>query len=204
VWHNSRTMRHAVGLLVIGTLVLVAGASTEELLQRPWPRERRRTLEVGRTAVVWREATRPDHRLFAGADLTVPADLDTAWRSLSDARALGPMTPGVARVDVLEETETHRLVQVTIALRTLLGTRTMQLRYAMDQQPKEWMAFRLVEHPYVAYRGRLDFATSEGGTRLALATELQPRVRIPTWLLRWVERRVVLGGIRAWLRALAP
>lgn len=177
----------------------MAAAPAEEYLARPWPRERARHIEVGRTDVVWREATLKHRQILAGADFTVPSDVATTWSALTDYRALGPLTPGVTRVELLEETPTRRLVQVTIALRTLFGTRTLQLRYAIDQEPPRWVTFRLLENPFVDYRGRVELTAADGGTRLALATALHPRVAIPSWLLLWVERHVVLGGIRTWL-----
>ena len=196
--------------LTVGAAVLLlpptlsAGTIDTEFLQKPWPRQVVRHLEVGRYEVQWRQQAGRREGVFAGVRFLAPLDRASVWEQTRDFSDIGRMTPGVLAVRILEEGPTRQVIQLDVKVLW----RSLQLTFEVEQDPGETIRFRLVNELLGEYWGVCwleDPPTTAGGegatpgTMVELATWLKPSRPIPGGLLLFVERKVFLDGVRNFL-----
>lgn len=196
--------------LAVGTAVfflpaaLSAGAIDTEFLQKPWPRQIVRHLEVGRQEVQWRQRSGRREGVFAGVRFLAPLDRQSVWDKTSDFSDIGRMTPGVTAVRFLDQGPTHQVIQLDVKV---LWKR-LQLTFEVEQDPGRTIRFRLVNDVLGEYRGVCWLEDSPPGaagegkgpqTVVELATWLKPSRPIPAGLLLFVERKVFLDGVKNFL-----
>lgn len=203
--------RADLGWLTLLGVVLVAGpvlAGTIEtdFLQRPWPRQVVRDLEVGRYEVRWRQRASARDGIFAGVRFEVPLAQDIVWDRANDYRDIGQMTPGVSAVRFLEQQPTRQVIQLDIKVLW----KTLQLTFEVEQEPPTVIRFRLVNEALGEYRGVCVLEPhphSEGDqphvekTAMELATWLKPARPVPAGLILFVERMTLLQGVKEFLES---
>jgi hypothetical protein len=173
-----------------------AGSIDTGFLEVPWPKQRVHDYEVGTDTVRWRQHASAKEGIFAGAGFTAPADLQRTWELSTSYTDLGPMTPGVRSVEVVEESENRRVIAIEIKVLW----KELRLVFEIEQKPPDAVRFRLVHEALGDYRGvYLLRAAEHDQTRVEMATWLKPAVRVPSGLVLWVERGVMLKGIRNFL-----
>ena len=74
------------------------------------------------------------------------------------------------------------------------------LTFEVEQEPPHAVRFRLVHDAIWDYRGVCLMHPEGNQTSVELATWLKPAVRVPSGLIAWVERVVMLEGIRKFLK----
>ena len=174
---------------------LSAGTVDTEFLQKPWPKQTVRHLEVGRYEVRWRQRANRREGVYAGVRFTAPLDRASVWDKTSDFSDIGRMTPGVSAVRFLEETPTRQVIQLDV---TVLW-KTLQLTFEVEQDPGRAIRFRLVNKLLGEYWGVCWLEEASAGTIVELATWLKPSRPIPVGLLLFVERKTLLDGVRNFL-----
>lgn len=174
-----------------------AGGSIDTaFLEAPWPRQRVHEYEVGIDTVRWRQRASASEGIFAGASFVAPTDLQRTWELSTAYTDLGPMTPGVSSVQILEQTEHRRVIAIDIKVLW----KELRLVFEVEQEPPKGVRFRMVHEVVGDYRGVFLLRPAEGGgTDVELATWLNPSVPVPKRLVLWVERSVMLKGIRNFL-----
>jgi len=181
-----------------------AGTIDTDFLQRPWPKQRVRTYEVGRAEVRWRQQASKAEGVFAGVRFQVPLPRQQAWDLSSDFSDIGQMTPGVTSVRFLEQTPTRQVIQIDVKVLW----KTLRLKFEVEEEPPKVMRFRLVNQVIGEYRGvcvfeasamRQGSASQEEETTIELSTWLKPARPIPMGWLLFVERMTMLNGIRKFL-----
>ena len=198
------------------------GAIETGFIQKPWPKQRVRHLEVGRHEVRWREwASKPDG-IFASARFETPLPRQTVWDLSNSYTDVGEMTPGVTAVRYLERTERRQVIQVDIKVLWKM----LQLTFEVEQDPPAVARFRLLNDLIGDYRGvcifeelpaqgaggppapaarqsqepgRAAIMTSRPGTAVEFSTWLQPSRPVPMGLVLFVERMTMLQAARRFL-----
>ncbi len=193
------------GRVFVGVVLGVAGflmtppasASIDTaFIEAPWPRQWVHDYEVGTWMVRWRQKASRREGIFAGAGFMAPTDLQQTWALSTDYSDLGPMTPGVNSVTILEETENRRVIAIDIKVLW----KDLHFVFEVEQEPPKAVRFRMVHEIIGDYRGVCWLEPDEdGGTHVELATWLKPAVNVPSRLVLWVERSVMLKGIRSFL-----
>ncbi|OGX44967.1 MAG: hypothetical protein A3I71_07200 [Omnitrophica WOR_2 bacterium RIFCSPLOWO2_02_FULL_63_16] len=187
-----------IGLVIAGLQAasVEAGSIDTAFLEAPWPKQRVHDYEVGTDTIRWRQKAGAGEGIFAGASFTAPADLQRTWGLSTSYADLGPMTPGVRSVQVIEESENRRVIAIEIKVLW----KELRLVFEVEQEPPEAVRFRLVHEVIGDYRGVCLLRAAEPDqTRVEMATWLKPAVRVPSGLVLWVERGVMLKGIRNFL-----
>lgn len=182
---------------------VTAGTIDTDVLQRPWPKQRVRTYEVGRSPVQWRQRASKAEGILAGARFQVPLPRQQVWDLSSDFSDIGRMTPGVTSVTFLERTPTRQVIQIDVKVLW----KTLRLKFEVEEEPPYVMRFRLVNKAIGEYRGVCVFeasapaqgSMSQEETTVALSTWLKPARPIPSGLLLLVERMTMLNGIKSFL-----
>ena len=212
--HSCRTLGIPRSLfwavcLTVGGVPLVTGAASAtidtDVLQRPWPKQWVRDIEVGRYQVRWRQLASRKEGVFAGVRFTAPLDRQALWPKTSDFTAIGRMTPGVTAVRFLEQ-EPHRSV---IQLDIQVLWKTILLTFEIEEDPPRAMRFRLVNETLGEYRGvcwmedppAMPGASMATGTIVELATWFKPARPIPTGLVLLIERMTFLQGVKEFLES---
>ena len=184
--------------------VLSAGTIDTEFLQKPWPKQIIRHLEVGRYEVQWRQRASRRDGVFAGVRFLAPLDRQSVWDKTNDFSELGRMTPGVTAVRFLEQGPTRQVIQLDVKVLW----KTLQLTFEVEQDPPRAIRFRLVNEVLGEYRGvcwledPLETAAgteSQSKTLVELATWLQPSRPLPMGLILVVERMTFLEGVKSFL-----
>lgn len=185
--------------LLLGSASVAAGTINTEVLQRPWPKQRIREVEVGRYQVRCREYASKADGLFAGVQFTVPRDRHAVWTLANDYRDVGTMTPGVTAVRVIQESPTRQVIQVDVKILW----KSLQLNVEMEQEPPNAVRFRLANQAFGEYRGVCTFAEgpTPQSTTMELATWFKPSRPVPMRLLVIVQRVAMLHGTKEFLRA---
>ena len=193
--------------LLLGAVSALAGTIDTEFLQRPWPNQRVREIEVGRQQVRWREYASKSEGLFAGVGFTVPRERQTVWKLANDYHDVGTMTPGVTAVRVIQESPTRQVIQVDVKVLW----KSLRLNFEIEQDPPQAVRFRLINEAFGEYRGVCSFEEApqtmgKGGvqhanTSVDLATWFKPSRPVPMRLLLIVERIAMLRGAKEFLRA---
>lgn len=194
----TRRVLPLIGLVVAGLQAapVCAGSIDTGFLEVPWPKQRVHDYEVGTDTVRWRQKASPKEGIFAGAGFTAPADLQRTWGLSTSYADLGPMTPGVRSVQVVEESENRRVIAIEIKVLW----KELRLVFEVEQEPPDAVRFRLVHEAIGDYRGVCWLrAVEHDQTRVEMATWLKPAVRVPSGLVLWVKRSVMLKGIRNFL-----
>ncbi len=173
-----------------------AGSIDTAFIEAAWPKQWVHEYEVGTDTVRWRQKASRAEGIFAGAGFVAPTDLQKTWELSTSYADLGPMTPGVNAVTIVEETENRRVI--AIDLKVLW--KDLHLVFEVEQEPPKAVRFRMVHDIIGDYRGVCWLESAEGGgTHVELATWLKPSVNVPSRLVLWVERSVMLKGIRNFL-----
>jgi len=198
--------------IVIGSLAMALWAMLSDIclaidterLQRAWPGQVVRQVEVGRSEVRWRQYASRAEGLFAGVAFTAPADRARVWRMATDYDGIGRITPGVLAVRYLERQPTRHVIQVDLKV----FWKTLRLTFEVEQEPPNAVRFQLMHQRVGTYRGVCVFqeVPSANGdpsmhTRVELSTWYQPSRPVPMRLLLLVERMTLLQGTRSFLRA---
>ncbi|MEK7879248.1 MAG: SRPBCC family protein [candidate division NC10 bacterium] len=175
-----------------------AGSIDTSLLEQAWPKQRVKEYEIDKYPVRWRQAVKgKGEEIFAGASFTAPAAHETVWNMAADYTDLGTMTPGVERVQFLEDTPTRQVIQIDMKVLW----KTLRLAFEIEREPPTVARFRMASDLVGEYRGFCRMRPEGGQTQVELATWLRPAVRVPAGLILWVERAVMLKGIRGFLEA---
>jgi len=186
-----------------------AGSIDTSFIERPWPKQRARELEVGRYPVRWRYSAGKQQGIFAGVRFEVPQPRQQVWDRANEYRDIGQMTPGVAAVRYLEQTDTRPVRQglpshgarKVIQVDVKILWKTLTLTFEVEQEPPRAVRFRLVNKALGEYRGLCLFEDAPSGTSVELATWLQPSRPVPVGLLLAVERMTMLLAAREFLEA---
>ena len=197
---NRRLAKAVADLVIIVGLVLSAvsvsaGSIETAFLEQPWPRQWVHEYEVGKYAVRWRQKAKAEEGIFAGASFAAEATLQRTWALATDYTDLGTMTPGVERVRWLERTPTRQVIQISVKVLW----KTLQLTFEIEQDPPKAVRFRLLNPELGEYRGVCLMQQEGTTTRVDLATWLKPAIPVSGGLVLWVERIVLLRGIRNFL-----
>lgn len=185
-------------VFVWGAVCVWAGSIDTSVLEQHWPKQRVKEYEVGKYPVQWRQAVKgKGEEIFAGSSFTAPAGHETVWNMAADYTDLGTMTPGVERVQFLEDTPTRQVIQIEMKVLW----KTLRLVFEIEREPPTVARFRMASDLVGEYRGFCRMRPEGGQTQVELATWLRPAVRVPTGLILWVERAVMLKGIRGFLEA---
>jgi len=184
-------------MLLLGVSPAVAASIDTAFLEQPWPRQWVRDYEVGKYPVRWRQKPSAREGLFAGAAFVTPTPPQQTWTLATDYSDLGTMTPGVSAVRFLENTPTRQVIQIDVKVLW----KQLQLTFEVEQEAPRVVRFRLVNQEIGEYRGVCVLSPEGQATRIELATWLKPVVRVPSGLVLWVERVVLLRGIRNFLEA---
>ena len=171
-----------------------AGIETD-VLERPWPRQQVREYEIDKYAVRWRQRVSKAEGIFAGASFVAPSPPERTWALATDYTDLGRMTPGVSSVRFLEQTPTRQVVQIDVKVLW----KNLTLTFEVEQDPPNALRFRLIDDFIGEYRGVSLFRLEGEQTAVELATWLKPAVKVPSRLILWAERVVLLKGIRRFL-----
>ena len=175
---------------------LSAGTIDTEFLQKPWPKQIVRHLEVGRYEVQWRQRASRRDGIFAGVRFLAPLDRQSVWDKTNDFSEIGRMTPGVTAVRFLEQGPTRQVIQLDVKVLW----KTLQLTFEVEQDPPRAIRFRLVNEVLGEYRGVCWLEEgSQAGTLVELATWLQPSRPVPMGLILVVERMTFLEGVKSFL-----
>lgn len=194
-------------LAVFGACFLLAGevqASIDvDFLRKPWPKEHKRAVEIGRTPAQWRQYANKRDGIFAGVRFKTPFDQKRVWDRASDYSDVGAMTPGVTAVRFVEKSETRQVIQVDIKVLW----KKLTLTFEVEQEPPQVMKFRLVNKAFGEYRGISLFTRAVGSdglpaTEVELSTWLKPSRPVPAGLLLAVERIAMLQGAEQFLKDL--
>ncbi len=183
------------GWVLCSTATVCAASIDTAVLEQSWPKQWVHEYEVGKYAVRWRQRASADDGISSGASFTAPSALERTWALANDYHDLGTITPGVSSVRVLEQTATRQVLQIDIKVLW----KTLRLVFEIEQDPPRATRFRLTNEVLGEYRGVCLFTPEGGGTRVELATRLQPAVRIPAGLVLSIERMVMLRSIREFL-----
>ncbi len=190
--------RRCVGVVcIIGVAAAtsVSAAIDTHLLEQAWPRQWVHTYEVRKYAVQWRERASATEGIFAGASFTAPTPLEQTWHVANDYQGLGPVTPGVSAVRILEHTATREVIQIDIKILW----KTLTLTFEIEQDSPHATRFSLRHEAIGDYRGVCLLHPQGQQTAVELATWFHPAVRVPVRLVLSVERIVMLHGIRDFL-----
>lgn len=177
-----------------------------EFLQRQWPRQRVRELEVGRYPVRWRERASRKEGIFAGVRFEAPLERRAVWELSNDYNDVGHNVPGVVAVRYLERSETHEVIQIDAKVLW----KKLTLNFEVEKEPPRIIRFRLVNAALGEYRGICSYEEQPTsvtgqpvGTTVELTTWLKPARPVPMGLLLMVERMALLQGVREFLKACA-
>ena len=175
---------------------LLGAAIDTGFLERPWPKERIRTFEVGRYAARWRQRLSKTEGLFAGVRVATPFPRQRVWELANEYQDLGHMTPGVTAVRYVEQTPTHDVIQIDVKILW----KSFTLAFEVDKEPPAIVRFQLDNPTLGQYRGLCRFDEAGPGTEVELATWLKPARPVPLGLLLVVERATMLHGLKEFLR----
>ena len=203
------SMTRRVGLALIGlccaTVSALAATIDTEFVERPWPEQRVRHVEVGRDDVAWREHATKREGIFAGVRFTAPLARQAVWDMSADYQDLGTMTPGVSGVRILDQSARREVIQVDIKV---LWKR-LSLTFEIERDPPGAIRYRLMNEALGEYRGvclLTDAGSPSGGrspaqgTTVELSTWLKPSRPVPVGLLLVAERIILLQGVRTFLK----
>ncbi len=181
-----------------------AGSTIEtDFLERPWPKQWVRNLEVGRDEVRWRQRASRKGGIFAGVRFTAPLPREQVWELANDYSDIGKTTPGVTAVRFLKQDSNHQVIQIDVKVLW----KTLRLNFEVEQDPPKIVRFRLRNQALGEYRGVCVFedpSNSAGpgqpkATTVELSTWLKPNRPIPMGLLLVVERMTFLQGVKSFL-----
>ena len=180
-------------------------ASTIEtdFLERSWPRQWVRDLEVGRYEVRWRQRASRNDGIFAGVQFVAPLEQHTVWELANDYSDIGKVTPGVTAVRFLKQDANRQVIQIDVKVLW----KTLQLNFEVEQDPPNAVRFRLRNQALGEYRGVCVFKEAArqagedqpNGTTVELSTWLKPTRPVPMGLLLVVERMTFLQGVKSFL-----
>ena len=208
---RSRKPRRS-SLVAAGVALLLALAAAQpapaaietEFIQRAWPKQRVRELEVGRYPVRWRQRASQAEGIFAGVRFTAPAPSGEVWERAADYHGVGPTVPGVTGVRITDESPGRQLVDVDAQVLW----KTFTLHFEVEQEPPRVMRFRLVNPALGEFRGVSVFepagTAAQAGTAVDLSTWLKPAHPVPARLLLAIERMALLQGAKAFLVQFEP
>ena len=175
----------------------VAGSIDTSILERPWPRELVRDYEIGRHDVRWRQYASKTQDLFAGVAFVAPASLERAWTLATAYSDLGAGTKDVKAVRILEETPNRQVVDVDVKI----FWKRVTLRFEVEREAPHILRCRLRNAWIGEYLALANFdAAPKESTTVRLSTWFHPAVRVPSGLVLYAERVVLLHGIRAFLK----
>ncbi len=199
----TRRLAAALGLAaaLAAGLPAWAGAIDTAFLERPWPRQLERRYEIGWDEVYWRQKASKRDGIFAGARFIAPAGLETVWNLSADYAELKTMAPDVDRLRVLEQTEEREVVEFDMKVLW----KEVTLRFEIERERPNAVRLRLANPAIGDYLGvcRMSPVDVPAGvppqTSVEFITWLKPAMRIPAGLVLWVERLVMLKGVRKFL-----
>ncbi|MBI2173795.1 MAG: hypothetical protein HYU33_01180 [Candidatus Omnitrophica bacterium] len=190
-------------ILIIPTTLVCAGSIETAFLERPWPKEQVRQVEVGRYEVRWRQKIDRKEGLFTGARFEAPMDRQKMWEATGQYSQIGSMTPGVTAVRIIEDSPGRQVIQVDVKVLW----KSLRLTFEIEREPPEIIRFRLVNKLLGQYTGVCTFkelapsATQRLKTQVDLSTHLLPSRPMPLGLLAIVERMTLLQAIQKFLEA---
>ena len=174
-----------------------------DFLERSWPRQWVRDLEVGRYEVRWRQRASRNDGIFAGVQFVAPLEQHTVWELANDYSDIGKVTPGVTAVRFLKQDANRQVIQIDVKVLW----KTLRLNFEVEQDPPNAVRFRLRNQALGEYRGVCVFKEAArqagedqpNGTTVELSTWLKPTRPVPMGLLLVVERMTFLQGVKSFL-----
>jgi hypothetical protein len=166
-------------------------------IEKPWPKQRERELEVGRHPVRWRDRVHKKEGLFAGARYVAPVPSEEAWRLATEYHDLGTELPGVTAMRTIEQSERRDVIEFDLKVLW----KQLTIRFEIERDPGRALRFRMLNQAIGEYRGVCLFEPAEGGsgTTMELSTWLKPARPVPLGMLLIAERMVMLRGVRDFL-----
>ena len=151
---------------------------------------------MGRHDVRWRQHASKTQGIFAGASFVAPAPQPKTWELATAYSDLGANSKDVEAVRILEDSPERQVVEVDIKV---LWKR-LTLRFEVEREAPHVLRCRLRHTAIGDYLAlaRFDPASSDA-TTVTLATWFHPAVRVPSGLILYAERVVLVHGIRAFL-----
>ncbi len=195
-------------VLVFSVFLLMSGqnawASIDvDFLRKPWPKEHKKNVEIGRTPAQWRQYASKKEGIFAGMRFKTPFAQKLVWQQANDFSDVGKKTPGVTAVRFTENTPTRQVIQVDIKVLW----KKLTLTFEIEEESEQVMKFRMANKALGEYRGVSVFTplTSPEGiplTEIELSTWLKTSRPVPNRLLLAIERMAMLQGAEEFLKDL--
>ena len=197
-WRGGASLLCVMLVAFCGLVPSTARAGTIDTteLERAWPRQYVHSYEIGRHEVVWRQHLSRREGILAGVSFLAPSDPQRTWKLVTDYSDLGRASRDVKSLTMLEDTDTRKVIRVTVKVLW----KTLTFTFVVEQEPPETIRFALVEQNLMIYRGVCRLRPDGEGTRLEVATLVKPAVRVPFGLLVLAERVVILQGVRDFLK----
>lgn len=145
------------------------------------------------STVSWQAA----RRVYVVAHMTLPADVERVWAVLTDYDNLAEYMPHLDKSEVLERDSGRLKLRQAGSLWFPLVRLKSEAVMEVRESPPQMINFKATEGDYEIYEGRWRLQPTPEGTDLFYEAVIEPRFRVPRFLLSAMERKIMKGTFEA-------
>lgn len=154
-------------------------------------------VESGAQAVSLTVSEHADHAVALEAACLIPRSTPAVWRALSDYDHLAEFIPFLTESRIIRVTPEGKMLRQRGKATLLVFHRRFDVTFLVTEAAPREIHFEAVAGDFRRFTGSWHLEARPGGTFVRHEVEIQPKFYMPVWLMRVVERYVMLKSMHA-------
>jgi len=154
-------------------------------------------VELGAQAVSLTVSEHPGRVVALHAECLIPRSKPAVWRVLSDYDHLAEFVPFLTESRVIRHEPGVKILRQKGRATLLIFHRHFEVTFRVTETDASHIRFEAIEGDFQRFIGSWHLEERSGGTFVRHEVELQPKFYMPIWVMRVVERYVMLKSMDA-------
>ncbi len=154
-------------------------------------------VELGAQAVSLAVSEHTDHAVALEAACLIPRSTPAVWHVLSDYDHLAEFIPFLTESRVIRHEPGVTILRQKGRATLLVFHRRFEVTFRVTETDASHIRFEAIEGDFQRFTGSWHLEARPGGTFVRHEVELRPKFYMPVWVMRVVERYVMLKSMHA-------
>lgn len=157
----------------------------------------RHVVEVGAHEVSFAFSEGPGRAIHLDAECVVPIQPAVAWGVLTDYDHLAEFVPFLTESRMVGVNQEGRLLRQNGRVGWLVFSQRFTVTFRVVEQPMQDIWFDAIEGDFRHFQGNWHLEAQGDRTLVRHTVELEPAFFVPRWMLRLLERHIMLESLEA-------
>ena len=134
------------------------------------------------------------------AECAIPRPAESVWRVISDYDHLAEFVPSLTESRIVRREGAIQILHQRGRARFLFFRRAFSVTFRVEETPPREIRFEAFEGDFKQFKGSWRLEAHPEGTLVRHEVVLEPAFFVPRWILRAMERHILLTSMRAIIR----